>query len=112
MNKLVIALTLAICLMLMAMPTRVSADDGKQTQEQKLEQTVQVECTTGTYGSNNCKLTASQSAEQRQEQYLRLANGRIVRVHKPVNTGIPAIVMAGSVVIATASTITLLAKRR
>ena len=112
MNKLVIALTLAVALLVIAMPTTVSAEEDKQTQTQKLEQSYEVECTTGSYGQSTCKVKGTNTGEQTQTQYIRRADGRIIRVHKPVNTGVPAALIGGSAIVSVVGAGVLLAKRK
>ena len=68
LKKLILATTIASGLLVGAMPTTALADTAEQNQ--KLQQEIEFECTTGSYGQNStCKATASQSGEQRQRIY-------------------------------------------
>lgn len=64
-KKIILSISL-LAIMATAFSTPVSADEVEQSQS--LSQDVEVECTTsGTYGQNtNCKVNASQEAEQNQ----------------------------------------------
>jgi len=82
-------------LMVGAFVTPVMAETTAE-QEQKLNQEIEIECTTGSYGQNStCKATASQSGEQRQRILgVFRKDGKFVPVHKPVDTGLDTATMA------------------
>ncbi len=89
LKKLILATTIASGLLVGAMPTTALADTAEQNQ--KLQQEIEFECTTGSYGQNStCKATASQSGEQRQRIYTR--DG--VKFHKVLDTGLDTVTMA------------------
>jgi len=87
-KKLITALTLASALMVVAMPSTVSAQSMEQNQ--KLEQ--EIECVVSGYGQSTCK--GKQTGEQRQRM--------LGKTHKVINTGVDTTVLATTSAIAVA----------
>jgi hypothetical protein len=72
------------------------------TQEQELNQSVRVNCTTGAYGQNTtCTAEGSQNGRQSQTvvidgvRYFVRNDGTRIRVHAPVNTSVDTVTMTG-----------------
>ncbi|HYD35315.1 MAG TPA: hypothetical protein VD999_04570 [Vitreimonas sp.] len=91
--KLMTATTLAAALTL-SMVSLASAQVMEQNQEQRVDNNVRVNCTTGAYGqSSTCTAEAAGSAYGRQYQRMenrqvrRRADGTLVYVHTTANTG-------------------------
>jgi hypothetical protein len=108
MLKLITALTLAATLMVVAMPSTASAETLEQ--KQKLEQEVEIECTSGAYGQNTtCKAKGKQTGEQSQkmEGYFN-SKGQYIRRHKVANTGLDTMTLsavAGTLMIGSAAAV-------
>jgi len=99
--KITAALTLSAVLF-SSFATVVSADTVKQ--EQELNQTVKVNCTTGSYGQNTtCTAEGTQNGKQSQTveingvKYFVRNDGTRVRIHTPVNTSVDGVTIAGIV---------------
>ena len=88
MNKVIIATLIATAAILSgATPARAEVV-GEQSQEQKFEQELKIECENGSGQSGRCYATGKQSGEQSQRQRILAQNNttRNVKIHTPVNT--------------------------
>lgn len=100
--KLAAAVTLS-AVVLSGFTTQVGAQTVEQNQE--LNQTVRVECTTtGSYGQNtNCTAEGTQTGKQNQTvtidgvTYIVRADGSRVRYHKPANTSVSSLALGGMI---------------
>jgi hypothetical protein len=102
MLKLITAITLAATLMVVAMPTMASAETLEQNQ--KLEQELEIECTSGAYGQNTtCKAKGKQNGEQKQKMEGSFnSRGQYIRRHKVANTGLDTMTLtavAGTLIV-------------
>lgn len=87
--KLISALTIASALLVIAMPYQVSAETLEQSQT--LEQ--EFECKVEGYGIAKCY--GKQRGEQHQKiEGFRRADGKFIRVHKVVDTGVDGYTLA------------------
>lgn len=117
--KLAAAVTLS-AVVLSGFTTQVGAQTVEQNQE--LNQTVKVNCTTsGSYGQNtNCTAEGSQTGKQNQKvvidgvTYIVRADGSKVRYHKPANTSVSTLALSGMIAAAltTAGAGIVIAKRK
>lgn len=85
---------------------QVQAQD--MTQDQTLDQEIKIECETGAYGqTTTCTAEANQRGEQRQSilgvnPVVILENGRVIRPHMMVDTGLNTSLVLGASVLALA----------
>ena len=83
LTKYVILSLLAVASLVMAQ----SVSAAEASQEQELEQQVEVDCTAGAYGQEStCEVDAYQKGTQKQT--ITLNDGTVIKSHEPVNAGL------------------------
>lgn len=105
--KYLTATTLALALLMAAMPTIANAQTAEQKQE--LEQSYEVECTTANYGQGTCKVKGVQTGKQ----YQRIAiASRSAMYHKPADTAVDTATMAALGAVLTTGVTAAIIKRK
>lgn len=105
--KLIAATTLAFTLLTLGMASTAHANTAEQNQ--KLEQSFEVECTSATYGNDGkCWVKGTQTGEQSQKIALRKG----LKAHKPVDTALDGITLLAAGALVTTGVSAVLLKNR
>lgn len=91
-TKLITAITLAAALLIVAMPSQASANSIELNQD--MNQEVEIECTSGSYGQNTtCKAKGTQSNSQT-GKVLAALDCKGKKCHIPAATGLDTLTLS------------------